>query len=197
MRDPALARADAAAPPLAWRTCPQGYEGLLWMIVGQQVSTASAAAVWARVRARLPQVTPQAVLAAGSGALGACGFSRQKAAYALAAAEAVAAGRVRLDALPADDEAAVAELVRLKGVGRWTAETYLLMGEGRLDAFPGGDVAIQEAIRRADGLETRPDEQAAYARAEGWRGLRGVAAHLLWSWYLVGRGEKHKTKAEA
>lgn len=189
-RDPALARAHAAAPPLAWRTCPRGYEGLLWMIVGQQVSVASAAAVWARFKARLPDATPEAVLAADAALFAEAGFSRQKTAYARAMAEAVLDGRVRLQALPEGDEDAVAELVRLKGVGRWTAETYLLMGEGRLDAFPGGDVAIQEAIRWVDDLQTRPDERAAYARAEAWRGLRGVATHLLWAWYLAARSDR-------
>jgi DNA-3-methyladenine glycosylase II len=149
-RDPALRAADAAVGPLAWRTCPRGYEGLLWMIVGQQVSTASAAAVWARFKARAPEPTADAVLALDEAAFRDSGFSRQKTAYARAMAQAVASGAVRLDALPEDDEEAVAELVRLKGVGRWTAETYLLMGEGRLDAWPGGDIALQEAIRWAD-----------------------------------------------
>lgn len=184
VRDPALARADAASSPLVWRTCPRGYEGLVWMIVGQQVSTVSAAAVWERFKARLPEVTPEAVLAADPAVFVEAGFSRQKTGYVRAMAQSVADGRVRLDALPAADEAAVAELVRLKGVGKWTAETYLLMGESRLDAFPGGDIAIQEAIRWSDDLPARPDERAAYARAEAWRGLRGVAAHLLWAWYV-------------
>lgn len=183
-RDPALAAADAAVGPLTWRTCPRGYEGLLWMIVGQQVSTASAAAVWARFKARLSDPTPEAVLATDDTLFRDTGWSRQKIGYARAMAEAAASGAVRLDALPEDDDAAVAELVKLKGVGRWTAETYLLMSEGRLDAWPGGDIALQEAIRWTDRLGARPDERAAYARAERWRPLRGVAAHLLWAWYV-------------
>jgi DNA-3-methyladenine glycosylase II len=75
-------------------------------------------------------------------------------------------------------------------VGRWTAETFLMFCEGRLDVFPGGDVALQEAMRWADGLDVRPTEKAAYLRAEAWRPHRAVAAHLLWGWYgMVRRGE--------
>ena len=86
--------------------------------------------------------------------------------------------------------AAIAALTALKGVGLWTAEAYLMMCEGRLDVFPGGDVALQEAIRWADGLDARPNEKAVYARAEIWRPHRSVAAHLLWGWYgAVRRGE--------
>ncbi len=88
------------------------------------------------------------------------------------------------------DEDAVAVLVGLTGVGRWTAETYLMFCEGRLDAFPGGDVALQEAMRWADRAAERPAERAAYLRAERWRPFRGVAAHLLWGCYgAVRRGE--------
>lgn len=183
-RDPALAEADAAVGALTWRTCPPGFEGILWMIVGQQVSTASAAAVWSRFKARMPDPTPAAVTAADDALFREVGFSGHKIRYARAIAEAVIDGSVRLDALPADDDAAVAELLRLKGVGRWTAETWLLMAEARLDAFPGGDIAIQEAIRWADHLPARPDTDLTYARAEAWRPLRGVAAHLLWAWYV-------------
>ena len=88
------------------------------------------------------------------------------------------------------DEAAVAALTAIKGVGKWTAETYLMFCEGRLNVFPGGDVALQEAMRWADRAEARPNEKQAYARAEIWRPHRGVAAHLLWGWYgAVRRGE--------
>jgi DNA-3-methyladenine glycosylase II len=89
-----------------------------------------------------------------------------------------------------DDAGAMQALLRLKGVGPWTAETYLMFCEGRLDVFPAGDIALQEAMRWADGLEARPDQAQAYARAEIWRPHRGVAAHLLWRCYgCVKRGE--------
>jgi 3-methyladenine DNA glycosylase/8-oxoguanine DNA glycosylase len=88
------------------------------------------------------------------------------------------------------DEFAIAALTAIKGVGKWTAETYLMFCEGRLNVFPGGDVALQEAMRWADRAEVRPNEKQAYARAERWRPHRGVAAHLLWGWYGgVRRGE--------
>jgi DNA-3-methyladenine glycosylase II len=180
-RDPALARADAAAKPLSWRTRPPGFATLIWMIIGQQVSLASAEAVWLRLNAAVGEVTPGTVLALTDEAFRAVGFSRQKTRYA----KAIAAAGVDFDALSEMPlEAALTELTALTGVGRWTAEVYLLMSEGRLDAWPGGDIALQEAIRWADGLEARPDTAATYARAEAWRPYRGVAAHLLWAWYL-------------
>ena len=119
------------------------------------------------------------------------GLSRNKARYVRGLAEAQAEGRIDFDGLRAlDDEAAVAALTALKGVGRWTAETYLMFCEGRLDVFPAGDVALQEAMRWADRAEQRPTEKEAYLRAELWRPYRGVAAHLLWRCYgAVKRGE--------
>lgn len=88
------------------------------------------------------------------------------------------------------DDEAVARLTALKGVGRWTAETYLMFCEGRLDVFPAGDVALQEAVRVADLAEARLSEKALYERAEAWRPYRGVAAHLLWAYYgRLKRGE--------
>ena len=184
-RDPALTRAHEAAPPLTWRTRPAGFATLIWMIIGQQVSLASAEAVWVRLNAALGEVTPQTVLAFSDEAFRAVGFSRQKTRYA----KLIAASGLDLDGLRMlDDAAALRALTALTGVGTWTAEAYLLMSEGRLDAFPGGDIALQEAIRWADGLEARPDTKAAYARAEALRPYRGVAAHLLWDWYMAARG---------
>ena len=180
-QDPALARVDALTPAFEWLARPAGYPALVWMIIGQQVSVASAEAVWARLLACVGEVTPGAMLALSDEALRAVGFSRQKARYVrlIAAAEVDYAG---LSMLP--EEAALAVLTALTGVGRWSAECYLLISEGRVDAFPGGDIALQEAIRWADDLEARPDARAAYARAEAWRPLRGVAAQLLWAWYV-------------
>jgi DNA-3-methyladenine glycosylase II len=126
-------------------------------------------------------VTPAAVLALSDEDLRSLGFSRQKTRYVRAIAEA-GLDYEALRNLP--DAEALAALIALTGVGRWTAECYLLMSEGRLDAFPGGDIALQEAIRWADALDARPDERAAYARAEAWRPYRGVAANLLWDWYV-------------
>lgn len=189
--DPALVRVDAQTPPLEWRLRVGGFEGLFRMIVEQQVSVASAASVWARLRDGMGGITPELLLAHDLDQLRGMGLSRQKATYGQAIARAQIAGEIDLEHLAnLDDEAAIASLTALKGVGLWTAEAYLMMCEGRLDVFPGGDVALQEAIRWADGAEVRPDQKGAYARAEIWRPYRAVATHLLWAWYTgVKRGE--------
>ncbi len=186
--DPALARVHAMTPVFEWRLRPGGFEGLFRMIVEQQVSVAAAASIWRRVGEGLGEVTPEAVLARDIETLRAFGLSGQKARYGQEIARAQADGRIDLEHMQtlADDEA-VAALTAIKGVGKWTAETYLMFCEGRLDVFPGGDVALQEAMRWADGTDDRPNEKAAYLRAEAWRPHRGVAAHLLWAWYGGGR----------
>ena len=184
-RDPVLARAHACVPRFDWRARPGGFAGLIQLITEQQVSTASAAAIWARVVAGLGDVTAEAVLAHDEAGLKAYGLSTPKARYALGIAAAHAGRTVDLEALAAlDDEAAIKALVSLKGIGRWTAEVYLLFCEGRLDAFPAGDLALQEAIRVLEGADARLSETALYARAEPWRPYRGVATHLLWDYYL-------------
>jgi DNA-3-methyladenine glycosylase II len=182
--DPALARAHAATPGFPWRTRDGGYPGLLRIIVNQQVSNASAAAIWARLEAGLGAVTSENALRFDVQGLRAFGLSLPKARYAHAIAEAERDGAIAFDELAAlDDEAALAVLTRLKGVGRWTAEVYLTFCEGRQDFFPAGDVALQEALRLADRAERRLNERQLYARAERWRPHRGVAAHLLWAYY--------------
>jgi DNA-3-methyladenine glycosylase II len=190
--DPALARAHAQTPVFEWRLRPGGYEGLFRMIVEQQVSVAAAASIWKRVVEGLDgEVTPQAVLARDVETLRTFGLSGQKAKYGHEIARAHSDGLIDFDHLERlSDEEAIARLTAIKGVGRWTAETFLMFCEGRLDVFPGGDVALQEAMRWADGATLRPREKEAYARAEIWRPYRGVAAHLLWGWYgAVKRGE--------
>jgi DNA-3-methyladenine glycosylase II len=190
--DPALARAHAQTPVFEWRLRPGGYEGLFRMIVEQQVSVAAAASIWKRVVEGLGgEVTPQSVLARDVETLRTFGLSGQKAKYGHEIARAHADGLIDFDHLERlSDEEAIARLTAIKGVGKWTAETFLMFCEGRLDVFPGGDVALQEAMRWADGATLRPREKEAYARAEIWRPHRGVAAHLLWGWYgAVKRGE--------
>ncbi len=192
LRDPALERAHAQTPMFEWRVRTGGFEGLFHMIVDQQVSVASAAAIWARVVAGLDgEVTPDRVLATDIQTLRSFGLSIQKATYGHEIARAQADGRVDFDHLERlSDEEAVARLVAIKGVGRWTAETFLMFCEARQDVFPAGDIALQEAMRWADRSPVRPREKDAAARAEMWRPHRGVAAHLLWGWYgAVRRGE--------
>lgn len=190
-RDPALERAHAQAPVFAWRSHKGGFEGLYEMIVGQQVSVASADAIWARVQAGLGDMTPERMLATPIEDLRAMGLSIQKATYGHEIARAHAEGRIDFDHLERlDDAEAVARLVAIKGVGRWTAETFLMFCEGRTDLFPAGDIALQEAVRWADRLEARPNERVTQARAEKWGPHRSTAAHLLWAWYgAVKRGE--------
>ena len=190
--DPALARVNAQTPVFEWRLRQSGFESLLHMIVGQQVSLASAAAIWARVVAGLDgAVTADAILARDIETLRGLGLSLPKARYAHEIARAQVEGRIDLERMEdLDDTQATSALVAIKGVGRWTAETYLMFCEGRIDVFPGGDVALQEAMRWADGAAVRPTEKQAYARAERWAPYRGVAAHVLWGWYGgVKRGE--------
>lgn len=182
--DAALAIADAAVPPFAWRVRPGGFAGLSQMILAQQVSTAAANAIWSRFETGLGAVTPDRVLSVDEAELKRYGLSGQKARYVRAIAEAHASGLADFDRLPQyPDETAIAALTAIKGVGRWTAELYLLFCEARLDAFPAGDLALQEGLRMAEGAGVRLNEKGLYVRAEAWRPYRGVAAHLLWAYY--------------
>ena len=190
--DPALARAHAGAPIFEWRSRTGGFEGLFRMIVEQQVSVASATAIWKRTVDGLDgEVNAAKVLALDVETLRSFGLSGQKARYGHEIARAEAEGRIDFSRLSTlSDQEAVAALVAIKGVGRWTAETFLMFCEGRTDVFPAADIALQEAMRWADRGETRPNEKAAAMRAEIWRPHRSVAAHLLWGWYgVVKRGE--------
>ena len=160
------------------------------MIVDQQVSTASAAAIWARLETGLGEVSGERVLGHAEGLAG-LGLSRPKIRYLIGLAEAERDGRIDLDGLAGlDDAEAIARLTALTGIGRWSAEVYLMFCEGRLDVFPAGDIALQEAIRWADRAEQRQGEKSAYARAELWRPYRSVAAHLLWAAYRAVKAGK-------
>jgi DNA-3-methyladenine glycosylase II len=182
--DPALAVAHAATEPFGWRIRQSGFIGLAQLIIEQQVSVASAAAIWGRFESRMGTVTSRRVLKFDVDALRALGLSRQKAQYIRGIAEAEASGAFDFDNLrKLGDEEAIAELTKLKGVGRWTAEVYLLFCEGRTDLFPAGDLALQEGLRHAESALKRLSEKKIYARAERWRPHRGTAAILLWSYY--------------
>jgi DNA-3-methyladenine glycosylase II len=183
-REPGFARAlDLCGYPEP-RIRERGYATLLRTIVGQQVSVAAAASVWAKLEALLgPDVPAADLLAADFDALRACGLSRQKQGYARSLCELVTSGALNLDALPANDEDAIAELVRIKGIGRWSAEIYLLFAEGRPDVWPAGDLAVQAGLHKLLALEARPSEKEARARAEGWRPHRGAAAIFTWHCY--------------
>src|SRR5690606_26762532 len=146
-REPGIAEALARAGYPEPRIRERGYRTLLRTIVGQQVSVAAAASVWRKLEELLGEdIPPAAVLAAEFDALRACGLSRQKQGYARSLCELVASGDLDLESLPEDDEQAIEQLVRIKGIGRWSAEIYLLFAEGRPDIWPAGDLAVQAGL---------------------------------------------------
>ena len=186
-RDPGLAGIAArhGVPPMWGR--PPGFETLVRIILEQQVSLRSGAAALERLVGAAGVVTPAAVLDAGEERLRAAGLTRQKARYLVALAEDVRSGALDLEAVAAmEDDAARSALMRVVGIGRWTADIYLLMALLRPDVWPIGDLALAAAMRRAVGLERLPgaDDQARIA--DGWRPYRSVAARLLWQAYLAG-----------
>ncbi|WP_179505325.1 MULTISPECIES: DNA-3-methyladenine glycosylase 2 family protein [unclassified Sphingomonas] len=184
VQNPAFADALAKVGYPEPRLRETGYRTLLRTIVGQQVSVAAAASVWTRMEALLGEAIPPAdLLAADFDALRGCGLSRQKQGYARSLCELVVSGELDLAALPEDDEAAIAELVRIKGIGRWSAEIYLLFAEGRPDIWPAGDLAVQVGLGKLLGLPERPSEAETRALAEPWRPHRGALALFTWHCY--------------
>ena len=166
------------------RVNERGYVTLLRTIIGQQVSLASARAIWNKLEAALGDVTdPSLMAAAADETLRGAGLSRQKNSYSKSLAEEIVSGRLNLDKLPEDDEAAIAELVRIKGIGRWSAEIYLLFAEGRPDIWPAGDLAVQIAMGRILALPDRPTERRLRELSEPWRPHRGALAIFSWHFY--------------
>jgi DNA-3-methyladenine glycosylase II len=166
------------------RLRPTGYATLLRTIVGQQVSVAAASSMWRKLEAHLgEEIAPDRLLASDFDELRACGLSRQKQGYARSLCELVVTGELNLENLPQDDEEAIAELVRIKGIGRWSAEIYLLFAEGRPDIWPAGDLAVQAGLHKLLGLDARPSEKETRALAEVWRPHRGAAAIFTWHVY--------------
>jgi len=187
-RDADLARLyETMGPPPLWPREP-GFATMLRLILEQQVSLASAQAVYDKVLARIPDLTAAAFLTLDDDALKAAGFSRQKARYGRGLAEAMVTGELALDDLAdMDDDAAAATLVRIKGVGPWTAQNYLLFALRRPDAWPLGDLALAVAAQRVKNLPERPGPEALTALGEPWRPWRAVAARMLWHFYLNGQ----------
>jgi DNA-3-methyladenine glycosylase II len=183
-RDPDLALvAERHGPPPLWAR-EHGFPTLVQVILEQQVSLASAAAVFKRLLGAAP-LTPASFLRLDDGALRGMGFSRQKADYCRGLARQIEAGELDLDALPTlGDEDARAALLRIRGVGPWTAEIYLLMALGRPDAWPAGDLAVAVAVHEIKRLKSRPTPIELERLAEPWRPFRAVAARLLWQHYL-------------
>lgn len=182
-RDPVLAEAyDQVGCPV-WRVAKPDYQTLARIVVYQLISTRAADAIWGRIVDRYGTVTARAVLADDQTALQACGLSRQKLAHLHAMAQAVQDGTLQLDTLAGlRIEAARASLLQIRGIGPWTAETFLMNAVGHLDAFPSGDVGLLEAYKRLSGSKQRLSAKALQAHAETWRPWRAVAAHLLYDW---------------
>lgn len=178
-REPRFARALTLTGPLPLRRREDGFEPLLSAIVSQQVSTASATAIWNRVAA-LGAIEPAAFLARSDEALRAAGLSRQKIAYG----RALAGSGLDFPALRGlPDAEVVATLTRLRGIGVWTAEIYAMFSLGRADVFAPGDLALQDAARHLFELDARPSERALREMSLAWSPWRAVAARLLWSYY--------------
>ena len=185
--EPGIAAAIAATGYPEPRLRDPGYATLLRTIVGQQVSVAAAASVWNKLEALLGEgCPPENLIAQDFDALRGCGLSRQKQGYARSLAELVITGALPLDALPEDDEEAITYLTRVKGIGRWSAEIYLLFAESRVDIWPAGDLAVQEGVGRLLKMEARPSEKDIREIAERWRPHRGAAAIFTWHIYAKG-----------
>ncbi len=184
--DPDLARARARAGPLPDRSRPPGFESLVHIMVQQQLSIASADAIWRRLRAAVEPFTAARLAATPDAALAAAGLSRPKQTYCRNLARAVVGDSLDLAGLAdLDDRAAFEALVAIKGIGRWTAEIYLLFCLGRPDMWPAHDVALQVAVHDLKDLDGRPSWREMDRIAEPWRPWRGTAARLLWRYYRV------------
>jgi DNA-3-methyladenine glycosylase II len=183
-REPAFAGVLAKHGMPEPRTSERGAQTLLRTIVGQQVSVAAARSMWAKLEAAFgspPDLNK--LLVATDEELRAAGMSRQKSGYIRSLAELVLSGELDLETLPEDDEEAIALLTKIKGIGRWSAEIYLLFAEGRADVFPAGDLAVMIELGRLMGLDERPSEKQLRELAEAWRPYRGAAAVLAWHSY--------------
>ena len=166
------------------RKSDRGAQTLLRTIVGQQVSVAAARAMWAKLETAFGSPPDLAsLLAASDEELRAAGMSRQKSGYIRSLAELVLSGELDLENLQEDDEEAIALLTKIKGIGRWSAEIYLLFAEGRSDVFPAGDLAVLVELGRLMGLDAKPSEKQLREMAEAWRPHRGAAAILAWHSY--------------
>jgi DNA-3-methyladenine glycosylase II len=179
---------DHGTPPL-WAREP-GFVTLLRIILEQQVSLTSAAAMFGRLTTNIEPLTPATVLEAGAPFLRSFGVTRQKATYFINVAQAIESGELDLDKVGrSDDETAIEQLTSIKGIGPWTAKIYLLMALGRQDVWPVGDIALATAAKNLKGLEQRPTQPELSEMAKAWRPHRATAARLLWHYYLNSPGK--------
>ena len=182
--DPRLAEVVAMAGILPLRRRPGGFTGIAGIVVSQQLSTASASAIWGRLAAAYDPFTPQSLIKARADRLARLGLSRPKIRALKEIARAITGGVLDCEALPdMPADAAHRALCAVHGIGPWTADSYLLFCLGHPDAWPAGDLALQEAARLAFGLPGRPNAKQITLLAEPWRPWRAVAARLLWAYY--------------
>ncbi|CAN5503869.1 DNA-3-methyladenine glycosylase [soil metagenome] len=187
----ALVYSTYGTPPLWAR--PTGFGTLLNIILEQQVSLASAKACFDKLAAHLGEVTPAKLLSVNDADLKTIGFSRQKTAYARHLSEAIIDNHINLDGLHKLPDAEVkAALIKLKGVGEWTSDVYLLMAMLRPDVMPRGDIALHASYQKLTAADKRPGADEFVAMAEKWKPFRSVAARLLWHYYLSERNSKVK-----
>ncbi|HET6305768.1 MAG TPA: DNA-3-methyladenine glycosylase 2 family protein [Rhodopila sp.] len=179
--DPDFAGILDRAGPLPWRTRAPGFPGLLQAITAQMISNQAAAAIWGRLSAIPGALDPATLLDLPEDALRAAGLSRPKVLHARALAAAFLDGTLSADHLALlDDEAAILAIASVKGLGRWTAEVYLLFALGRLDVFPAGDIALAAALAHLKSWPERPTPQTLRQHAAAWQPVRSLAARLLW-----------------
>ena len=179
--DPDFSRVLDQAGPLPWRRRTPGFPGLLQAIVAQMISNQAAAAIWGRLRAIPGTLDPATMIALPDDVLRVAGLSRPKVVHARALATAFLDGTLSAERISLlDDEAAIVTIGSVKGLGRWTAEIYLLFALDRLDVFPSGDIALAAALADLKGLPTRPLPKALRERATAWQPVRSLAARLLW-----------------
>jgi len=184
--DHMAAALDACGGPPPLRRRPPGFDTLARILMGQQLSVASASAIWNRLETGLGSVTPEAVLASSDTELRSYGLSAPKQRYLRASAQAVADGDLNFRKLSRMSDADAHEhLIAVKGIGPWTADIYLLSGLGRPDVFPAGDLALQGAAQRLMRKRKRPDADGLTKIARRWQPHRGVAARVLWAYYAV------------
>jgi len=183
-QDPRLDGVFRLAGMPALRRREPGFVGLAHIVCGQQLSTASAAAIWARVSAAFEPFHHDALRRARADRLGRLGLSAAKIKTLKNLAREISAERINLDVLANEDaDAAHHTLTALHGIGPWTADVYLLFCLGHGDAWPAGDLAVQEAVKIGLGLKTRPTAKEMVSLGEPWRPMRGAAAHLWWAYY--------------
>ncbi|MCB1492180.1 MAG: DNA-3-methyladenine glycosylase 2 family protein [Rhodobiaceae bacterium] len=186
--DPRLVPVMKIAGPVPLRRRAPGFEGLAEIVVSQQVSKASAEAIWGRLMTEVAPFAPETFIGVDDEALKRAGLSRPKQRTLRAVAAALCDGFDLDTTAQMEGTEAIAAMTALHGIGPWTAEVYLMFCCGHPDLFPARDVALQNAVQHAFGLEERPGEKALYALSEQWAPWRATAARLFWAYYAAIRG---------